>query len=591
MTSKAYFAFLILEDSDGNVLDAHDSGGVGLISRIVHRTAWAGTYRVIATSQGGFRGGPFSLSVRTVHSFSGILPSELPPWFKDLDKNQHGQVTLHEWRQAGKDLDQFREYDLNDDGLITAEEILQITKKPIALKLQNGQATYSGAIDAADQRYQGRKISKFLTVRLEKGKTYQFDHMSKAFDAYLYLEDPEGNILAEDDDSGGNLNSRIVHQAAGTGIYRLIATSLGGSGLGPFSLAVVNSGGSLPKGVPPWFKGLDKDGDGQLSLHEWRAGGKKIDQFREYDRNDDGFITPEEVLQNVSGPIALTLKNGHTTYNGAIESADQQYQGRKTAKIFTVKMERGKTYQVDHMSSAFDAYLYLEDSEGNVLAQDDDSGGNLNSRIVHNPAKTGTYRLIATSLGGSALGVFALSVRITGGFAGSSQTGLPSWFRGLDKDGDGQVSLYEWRDGGKTIDRFRDYDLNDDGFITAEEVLQASKRPIDLKLENGQADYQGTMEEGTDARYQGRKTFKMFAIRLEAGKTYQVDLMSPVYASYLYLEDPEGNLLNKHKTGEKGAISRVVYVAVRTGTYRLIATSNDGNSTGAYYLAVRVRED
>jgi hypothetical protein len=54
---------------------------------------------------------------------------------------------------------------------------------------------------------------------------------------------------------------------------------------------------TLPKGLPPWFKELDKDGDGQVSLHEWRRGGKEPAEFRKYDLNGDGFITPEEVLR------------------------------------------------------------------------------------------------------------------------------------------------------------------------------------------------------------------------------------------------------------------------------------------------------
>ncbi|MFQ3593561.1 MAG: EF-hand domain-containing protein [Gemmataceae bacterium] len=48
---------------------------------------------------------------------------------------------------------------------------------------------------------------------------------------------------------------------------------------------------------------------------------------------------------------------------------------------------------------------------------------------------------------------------------------LPSWFVDLDNDKDGQVGLYEWRAGGKLTSEFRKYDINGDGFITAEEVL------------------------------------------------------------------------------------------------------------------------
>ena len=58
--------------------------------------------------------------------------------------------------------------------------------------------------------------------------------------------------------------------------------------------------GKLPKELK-WFSDLDTNGDGQVALYEWRAGGKDMDEFPTHDRNDDGFITPEEALRmNVS---------------------------------------------------------------------------------------------------------------------------------------------------------------------------------------------------------------------------------------------------------------------------------------------------
>lgn len=45
---------------------------------------------------------------------------------------------------------------------------------------------------------------------MKAGKVYTIDMVSKDFDSYLRLFDPKGNQLEEDDDSGGDLNSRIV---------------------------------------------------------------------------------------------------------------------------------------------------------------------------------------------------------------------------------------------------------------------------------------------------------------------------------------------------------------------------------------------
>ena len=41
---------------------------------------------------------------------------------------------------------------------------------------------------------------------------------------------------------------------------------------------------NLPAGLPAWFDQLDTNEDGQISLHEWRAGGKNLDEFRTFDR-------------------------------------------------------------------------------------------------------------------------------------------------------------------------------------------------------------------------------------------------------------------------------------------------------------------
>jgi Ca2+-binding EF-hand superfamily protein len=53
------------------------------------------------------------------------LHKDLPPWFKDLDKNKDGQVSLKEWMDAKKSYDDFQDYDLNDDGYLTQEEVLR----------------------------------------------------------------------------------------------------------------------------------------------------------------------------------------------------------------------------------------------------------------------------------------------------------------------------------------------------------------------------------------------------------------------------------------------------------------------------------
>lgn len=58
--------------------------------------------------------------------------------------------------------------------------------------------------------------------------------------------------------------------------------------------------GKLPKGLPAWFEELDADKDGQIALYEWRKGGFLLEGFASIDRNDDGFVTIEEVIRFVA---------------------------------------------------------------------------------------------------------------------------------------------------------------------------------------------------------------------------------------------------------------------------------------------------
>jgi Ca2+-binding EF-hand superfamily protein len=359
---------------------------------------------------------------------AGSQPKGLPPWFEALDKNGDGQISLREWLAGGKKLDDFRKFDLNDDGVITPDEVLGPATNGNRLTLVDGQVSCQGNIEASSETYHNKKSFKSFTIHLQAGRSYQFEQVSQVYFAYLYLEGPDGTILDRNDSGGNGRTARIVHQAAETGTYRVIATSQGGFRTGPFSISVrilSSSSSKGPKGLPPWFETLDKNRDGQISLHEWLAGGKKLDDFRKLDLNDDGFITVEEILPPQEKRLYLKLEKGKASYAGAIEASDEQYRSKRLTKILTVRMEAGKTYQIDHKSRAFDAYLYLEGPDGEVLARDDDGGGNLDSRIVHPATTTGTYRLIATSLNGNATGAFSISVRVVDGSSGPLPTGSP----------------------------------------------------------------------------------------------------------------------------------------------------------------------
>jgi thiol-disulfide isomerase/thioredoxin len=95
--------------------------------------------------------------------------------------------------------------------------------------------------DAADLKLIG-SFRKVHEIDLEAGKVYRIDMTSDAIDSYLRLEDPDGKVVATDDDGGGDLNARIVYKAKRTATYKIIASAVK-SGVkeevvGPYRLTV-----------------------------------------------------------------------------------------------------------------------------------------------------------------------------------------------------------------------------------------------------------------------------------------------------------------------------------------------------------------
>ena len=84
------------------------------------------------------------------------------------------------------------------------------------------------------------------------------------------------------------------------------------------------------------------------------------------------------------------------------------------SQVHTVTLKAGKAYTIDMVGMGFDAYLRLLDAKGNQLEEDDDSGGNLNARIIFNCTRDAEYTVLCTTFGANEAGNYTLTVKVSG---------------------------------------------------------------------------------------------------------------------------------------------------------------------------------
>ena len=205
--------------------------------------------------------------------------------------------------------------------------------------------------------------------------------------------------------------------------------------------------------------------------------------------------------------------------------------------FFAISLEVGETYTFDLLTIASpglsDPMLKLFSTSGNLLASNDDFGGSLNSQITYRATQTGTFFLEASSAVTNDIGRYSLSAR--------SAVSPPG--------GD------DFRDGiGDTTAPF--------GALTPGSTST------------------GSIETTGDK--------DVFAINLEAGKTYTFDLRSGTASGLsdplLKLFSSTGTLLRENDDFGTSLNSQITFQADRTGTFYLEASSALTNGIGRYSI-------
>ncbi|MGM0516084.1 MAG: PPC domain-containing protein [Pseudomonadota bacterium] len=165
-------------------------------------------------------------------------------------------------------------------------------------------------------------------------------------DSILVITDEQGRVRAEDDDSGGNLDARVLVNLE-PGDYTLWASGYAENGVGPFRLET--------QLVPA----------SDVTVHKERL--------------------------------------------SSTDPVDERRQTPSREHLFEV--EDRSQFVLELQSTAFDAYLVLEDDSGNVVAENDDFADYTTDARIARELATGTYRAIATSYAPQESGEYTLSIR------------------------------------------------------------------------------------------------------------------------------------------------------------------------------------
>ncbi|HEX3313920.1 MAG TPA: hypothetical protein VHR72_03460, partial [Gemmataceae bacterium] len=236
--------------------------------------------------------------------------------------------------------------------------------QPIEEVLVGGVKTTIGVLRLSDRVREPRPVlGKVHKVTFKKNQSYVIDQESAELDSYLILVDANGRIVAEDDDGGGNLNARIIYRPQEEGQYRIIASSLGGKSTGGYKLTI-------------------REDDGKAVLVQ------------------PGFpqqpMPPRQFLPQQLPPQQLPTTPGKLV-DGKLEIADalqfadgflHQFNQRGIGKTYEIELRGDRSYSIDmkrNQPNPFDSYLMVLDAGLNVLAVDDDSGGDFNAHLIFTP--------------------------------------------------------------------------------------------------------------------------------------------------------------------------------------------------------------
>ncbi|NES18619.1 MAG: serine protease, partial [Symploca sp. SIO3E6] len=197
--------------------------------------------------------------------------------------------------------------------------------------------------------------------------------------------------------------------------------------------------------------------------------------------------------------------------------------------LYIFEGRAGQRVQIEMISEQINPYLILLNSQGQEIAQDNDSGGAANSRIVVTLPVDGVYLLMANAYEAGQAGSYRLRAEVTAASVGNSSNG-------------------------------NNFILQQVGILSSRDAAL----PTDGSL------------------------FKAYSFEGRAGQSVIIDLASPDFDPFLAVLDPDGRIIAQNDDiSQTDNNSQLTLTLARTGVYQVIVNAFDSDGRGRYILTIR----
>ncbi len=417
------------------------------------------------------------------------------------------------------------------------------------------------------------------TFQADAGQSLSIQMSSSAFDPYLVVRSPGGEVWNNDDWEDSRSLSRVDVVADVSGAWQVLATSYAPGEQGAYRIDIQMS----ESGAMAYSGTLDSH-DGQLDSGEWRdsytingrAGEYVVVDLISADfdtyliliapdesqwDNDDhqgdetrSQIAAELPMDGEYRVIVTTYRPGETgdydlavrrvsdsqasggddgqVINGELAEGDSALDRGEFIDLHTVEGRPGQTLRVDLRSSEFDTYLIVRSPTGEQFDNDDFEGQRDRSVLDVAMTEAGSYVIGVTSYDPGETGRYELHIdHADGASAGGGQAG------------DIRLTLGQPTSGSLT---------------SQDEVLPT-------------------------AQY-----YDLYTFDVDAGQSLRIDLSASQFDTYLRVLLPSGELLENDDFESRRDLSRIELMASQSGRLRVVATSYTPEAVGDYKLLVTV---